>query len=252
MDNLAHALAGAAMARALPERWAGGLKEADPAFDPDANRPGVWLTLSAVVAANLPDFEALILWPPPWGDKASYLLHHRGWSHSLIGVAAEAMAFGALLWGLAYLFQRVRPSGRLFAGYTPGRGFAVAGLGAGSHLFMDWWNGYGVRPFYPFDKSWYYGDLAFILDPWIWLTLGGAVVCGTRRFGRTKWVWYGLTALTTGIVVWACWNGRCPWWVTAAWATGVVEIVLLRLWGRWRFAPLIAAGLLCGYLGANA
>ncbi|QDT17584.1 hypothetical protein CA12_37120 [Alienimonas californiensis] len=244
MDNLAHALAGALIARSLPRRWAGGVPEEDPAFDPDRPRPGIWLTWSGVIAANLPDFEALVLWPPPLGDKAAYLLHHRGWSHSLIGIAAEAVAFTALLWLLA----RWRRTARWFAGFTPRRGLAVAALGVGSHLFMDWWNSYGVRPFYPWDRSWYYGDLVFIVDPWVWLILAGALICGTRRFGWTKWGWYALAAAATLIVAGACWQEQCPWWVLAAWATGVVEVGLLRWWGRWRFADLFGWGTLTAYL----
>ena len=52
------------------------------------------------------------------------------------------MAFAGLLWLLA----RWRRTARHFAGFTPARGLAVGLLGAGSHLFMDWWNGHGVRP----------------------------------------------------------------------------------------------------------
>ncbi|NNJ25565.1 metal-dependent hydrolase [Alienimonas chondri] len=245
MDNLTHALTGALIARTLPDRWAG---ERDEPLDPDSVRPGRWLTWSAVVAANLPDFEALVLWPPPLGDKAAYLLHHRGWSHSLVGIAAEAVTFTALLWLLA----RCRCTAGWFAGFTLRRGLDVAALGVGSHLFMDWWNSYGVRPFYPWDKTWYYGDRVFIVDPWVWLMLGGALVCGTRRFGRTKWWWYALTFAATLVVAGACWKEQCPSWVAVGWATGVIEVALLRWWGRWRFAPLIAASLIGLYLVANA
>ena len=246
MDNLAHALTGALIARTLPTRWAGEPARCSPEadFDPDAPRPGVWLTWSAVVAANLPDCEALVLWPPPLGDKAAYLLHHRGWSHSLVGIAAEAIAFAGLLWLLA----RWRRTARWFAGFTFRRGLTVAALGIGSHLFMDWWNSYGVRPFYPWDKTWYYGDLVFIVDPWVWLMLGGALVCGTRRFGRAKWWWYSLAFAATLVVAAACWKGQCPWWVLLGWCTGVAEIALLRWWGRWRAAPAIGGGTLAGYL----
>ena len=273
MDNLAHALTGALIARTLPAGW-NGEPTADPALDPDAEttRPGRWVMWASVVAANLPDFEALVLWPPPLGDKAAYLLHHRGWSHSLVGIAAEAAAFAGVLWWLAARgasrgrstpdprppsarasgCQTEPPVGGVFAGFTFSRGLTVTALGAGSHLFLDWWNGYGVRPFYPWDPSWYYGDLVFIVDPWVWLMLGGGLVCGTRRFGRAKWGWYALAAVGTAVVAGACWMEQCPWWVLAGWATGVVEIVLLRLWGRWRFAPLVAASLIGAYLGANA
>ena len=247
MDNLTHGLTGALIARTLPADW-NGEPTADPAVDPDAalTRPGRWLTPAAVIAANLPDSEALFLWPPPLGDKAAYLMHHRGWSHSLVGIAGETLLFAGLLWLLA---RRWGTGGR-WAGFTFARGLTVAGLGAGSHLFLDWWNSYGVRPFYPWDKSWYYGDLVFIVDPWVWLMLGGALVCGTRRFGRAKWGWYGLAAVGTVVVTGACWKEQCPWWVLAGWLTGAVEIALLRWWGRWRKARWIGWGLVGAYLAA--
>ena len=102
MDNLAHALTGALIARTLPVGW-NGEPTSDPAVDPDVEttRPGRWVMPASVVAANLPDFEALFLWPPPLGEKAAYLLHHRGYSHSLVGIAAEAVTFAALLWALS-------------------------------------------------------------------------------------------------------------------------------------------------------
>ncbi len=242
MDNLTHALTGALIARTLPARWTGELAEP---LDPDARRPGRWVMLASIIAANLPDFEVLVLWPPPLGDKAAYLMHHRGWSHSLVGIAAEVVAFTGLLWLLA----RWRRTAGWFAGFTPTRGLAVAVLGAYSHLFLDWWNSYGVRLFYPWDKTWYYGDLVFIVDPWVWLMLGGALVCGTRRFGRTKWWWYALTGAATAVVAGACWQEQCPWWVLAGWCTGAIEIALLRWWwGRWRAAPLVGGGMLAAYL----
>ena len=280
MDNLTHALTGALIARTLPARWSGE-PDSPSTFDPEGERPGRWVLWSSVIAANLPDFEALILWPPPLGDKAAYLLHHRGWSHSLVGIAGEALLFAGLLW----VFHRhtsperkLRPTsaasrtssrpvtgtcrtagarapgsrGGFFAGFTPLRGLTVAGLGAGSHLFLDWWNSYGVRPFYPWDKSWYYGDLVFIVDPWVWLALGGALVCGTRRFGRAKWGWYALTAAATLVVFEACRRGVCPWWVLIGWTTGVIEIALLRWWGVWRAARWIGWGMIGGYLAAMA
>ena len=278
MDNLTHALTGALIARTLPAKWSGEPVEPS-AFDPGGERPGRWVLWSSVIAANLPDFEALILWPPPLGDKVAYLLHHRGWSHSLVGIAGEALLFAGLLWVLYRLTspeRKLRPTSAAsrtssrpvtgacrtagacapdspagaFVGFTPLRGLTVAGLGAGSHLFLDWWNSYGVRPFYPWDESWYYGDLVFIVDPWVWLMLGGALICGTRRFGRAKWGWYALTAAATLVVAGACWKEQCPWWVLAGWCTGVVEIALLRWWGRWRGAAGFGWALLAAYLVA--
>ena len=88
----------------------------------------------------------------------------------------------------------------------------------------------------------------FIIDPWVWLMLAGGVVCGTRRFGRAKWLWYALTFAATCAVAEACRRAVVPWWVLAGWLTGVAEIAALRWWGRWRGACWIGWGLIGCYL----
>jgi len=40
-------------------------------------------------------------------------------------------------------------------------------IGTGSHLFLDYTNSYGIRPFLPFKSEWYSLDTVFIIDPWI-------------------------------------------------------------------------------------
>jgi inner membrane protein len=40
-----------------------------------------------------------------------------------------------------------------------------------SHIFLDWTNNYGVRPFFPFNPRWYSLDIAFILEPVVFAAL---------------------------------------------------------------------------------
>jgi len=40
------------------------------------------------------------------------------------------------------------------------------------HVFMDFTNSYGVRLLMPFSDRWFYGDALYIVDPWLYLTLG--------------------------------------------------------------------------------
>jgi inner membrane protein len=40
-----------------------------------------------------------------------------------------------------------------------------------SHIFLDWTNNYGVRPFFPFNGRWYELDIAFIIEPVIFAAL---------------------------------------------------------------------------------
>ena len=50
-----------------------------------------------------------------------------------------------------------------------------------SHPILDTLNTYGVRWLMPFDGRWFYGDAVFIVDPWLWLTLGLGLLLGRRR-----------------------------------------------------------------------
>ena len=165
MDNLTHSLTGLAIARCFPTaRW------------------GRWVAPVGILAANLPDIEIIAVNP---GDKAYYLVEHRGWSHSLLGVGLEVLAFVGVVLAISALLSRytqrdLRPrAGPLFLLIT---------VEAYLHVFLDFWNTYGVRPFYPFDPTWYYGDILFVIDPWLWLILGAAMVLGsgTRPGGSCR------------------------------------------------------------------
>ena len=58
---------------------------------------------------------------------------------------------------------------------------ALGYLGVYSHVFLDYLNNYGVRLLNPFDWRWLYGDAVFIVDPWLWITLGLGVWFARRR-----------------------------------------------------------------------
>jgi inner membrane protein len=114
-----------------------------------------------VAAANFPDLDLLYygITPPPLG----YLLHHRGHSHTVLGLVPQALLLG-LACGLLPPLRRAAPSAR-------GRLWALIAAGLASHLLLDASNTYGIHPFFPFDR-WYYGDAVFILEPWLWLLMG--------------------------------------------------------------------------------
>jgi inner membrane protein len=63
-----------------------------------------------------------------------------------------------------------------------------------THPFLDWTNNYGVRLLLPWSSKWFYGDLVFIADPFIWLLLGSVVFLLTAR---RKWqlVFWGIVAI---------------------------------------------------------
>ena len=127
---------------------------------------------AGIIGANLPDVDLVYSWitPPPIG----YLLHHRGHTHTVVGLVGLALALG-----LAY---RVLPSVRHMRPAAQLRFWLLIAIALASHLALDTLNSYGVHPFYPLDNRWYFGDAVFILEAWFWLILGVAVVWN----GRTR------------------------------------------------------------------
>lgn len=159
MENLTHSLVGLAAAKAGLERLS----------------PGA--TVLCVVAANAPDADIVTLLGGSW----FYLQHHRGITHSIIGTLALALLLPALF----YLGDRLLAKLRRVPPRVRFRGLLLASLiASATHPLLDWTNNYGVRPLLPWSGRWFYGDLVFIVDPWLWLMMGGA--CFLLTAG-TKW-----------------------------------------------------------------
>lgn len=231
MDNLTHTLVGLTAAKA-------GLERVSP-----------YATAVCMVAANAPDADLLAL----AGGRWFYLQHHRGITHSIVGTLALALLVPFIFYAAERLVARAR-------GTTPRirlRGLVLASLVASAtHPLLDWTNNYGLRPFLPWSGKWYYGDLVFILDPWLWLALGGACFLATARTGRRVLAWGLLAAVLTAIVVIAPARAGLPGvaFLGAAWAAGVVlfaAVYKLRLWERWgRAIPIAALAFVVAYWGA--
>src|SRR5688500_3496206 len=127
---------------------------------------------AGIIAANLTDVDVAYSWitPAPIG----YLLHHRGHTHTVLGIAVLA-----LLLGVTYRFL---PAVRKMNAVGHLRFWLLIAIALASHLALDALNSYGVHPFYPVDNTWYFGDALFILEPSLWLIFGIAVVWN----GRTR------------------------------------------------------------------
>ena len=130
--------------------------------------------IASLVAANLPDAD--LLYTGIGGDHLRYMLHHRGYTHTIV----VALVGAVLVWGITLLLLRWRsPPGR-----SRGDSRWLLGLllvSALSHLVLDWTNSYGVHPFWPMDDRWYYGDAVFIIEPWLWVVSVPALVAASRR-----------------------------------------------------------------------
>lgn len=207
MENLTHSLVGLAAAKAGLERLS----------------PGA--TTLCVLAANAPDADVVTTY---WG-RWVYLHHHRGITHSIAGAAALALLLPLLFYGIERALARLRGKPHSFRL----RGLLIASFVAtATHPLLDWTNNYGVRPFLPWSAKCYYGDLVFIVDPWLWLVLGGACFLLTAR-GLLRagfWTLLGLI-LTSAIVLLPLGAGgpRIPLFVRAAWVACVIALIVVRL-----------------------
>jgi inner membrane protein len=132
------------------------------------NRKTALATATLTLAAEAPDLDVF----SRIGGSAFGLNHHRGFTHSFLGVPLMAAA----VVGFIYLLWHVRGRKTRNPNLPPRWGllFAYACLAGLSHILLDFTNNYGVRPFWPFSERWYSWDIVFIVDPilLVVLTLG--------------------------------------------------------------------------------
>jgi len=126
-----------------------------------------------IVGANLPDVDALAYFA---GSDAALGLR-RGWTHGIPALVVLPVFLVGCLW----LLDRLRGGRGSDPAFRPGRLLAITYLAVATHLFLDFLNTYGIRLWMPFSDTWYYGDAAFIVDPWLWMVLGAGWLLGRRR-----------------------------------------------------------------------
>ena len=149
MEPLTHMLTGACLSRA-------GL-----------NRKTTLATVTLVLSAEVSDLDFLAY----FGGPVFGFAHHRGITHTLLGVPAMAALALAMVWCLNFLLVRWgRPPAK---GGPPRWGllYGYACLGALSHILLDFTNNYGVRPFAPFYPRWFSWDIVSIVEPLLLLPL---------------------------------------------------------------------------------
>ncbi len=223
MDNLAHALVGAALGRAIADRHVA--------------RAG----LIGAVAANMPDWAETFTgyWGWPGSD---YLVHHRGITHSLAAAPIEIAALTVIAGIVARSWRRWRGSSSI----PPWRWLTLCvALTLLSHLLMDWQGSYGWRPFLPWSPTWYYLDWVAIVDPFFWLLPLIALAWGSER----HWKPLAGTVLVGGAITFLLLRRHD---LVASWVLALYPIICLvaligwiRYWvgpvGRQRAAALALA-----------
>jgi inner membrane protein len=140
MDDITHALVGWAVAETGPaRRW---------------GRPATW---ALVLSSLVPDVDGLVA----LGGTSTYLVHHRGFTHALIGWLPTALAVALPVW---------RFGGR--RDFRPLLGLSL--LGVALHVVCDSVNAWGVMPLYPFSMKRWQLDWVFLID----LVFAGCCLAG--------------------------------------------------------------------------
>jgi inner membrane protein len=194
-------------------------------------------TFLCVLAANSPDADIVVL---AFGDRWDFLQHHRGITHAIVGTAFLALLLPLIFAGVDRLWARLRHH----SPQTKFRGLLIASLiASATHPVLDWTNNYGIRFLLPWNPRWFYGDLVFIVDPFLWVVLGGAAFLLASRSKISKFVWATLAALITLLIVFSARGGDLPnrTLFGGFWAAAVVVIIGLCVMGaRERWGPKIA------------
>ncbi len=193
MDNITHTLLGIAAGEAL----ATTTKKA---------RTPLWI--ASGLANNLPDLD-LLLTTFFFKTPLDYLLHHRGHSHTVV----LAPVLSLVLLGILYLFWRKKivPWKEII--------FLVL-LGPPLHLLADYGNSYGVHPFWPVNQEWFYGDMIFIVEPWLWVLLLPALFFAcTTKWGK------GLCVLLLALILGLAWHHPSLPWPLAATLTATTAFL---------------------------
>ncbi|NYF78954.1 metal-dependent hydrolase [Granulicella arctica] len=153
MEPVTHLMTGAVLARA-------GL-----------NRKAAYATLAMVLAAEAPDLDTL------WSidGPVAALQHHRGWTHTLLGLPFEALLIVGAIW-LLHRWRTKRGSTTTLAPIRWNLLYPFCLIALLSHILLDWTNNYGVRPFFPFNPHWYAGSFVFIFEPVLFAILLIALV----------------------------------------------------------------------------
>ena len=231
MDNLAHAVVGAALGRAVAGRKV-----------PAAG----WI---GAIAANAPDWTELFLGFRPSRGALAYYTYHRGVTHSFLGAAVETVAITGVLWGLFALlhrwgFQRVALSALA----------TLVAITVWSHVYMDWQGSYGLRPWLPWSPRWYYADWVAIADPMFWLIPLVGLAWGAERHWRDL---VPFILLATLILLGALLVDSAATWLR--WSCAAVVALGAVGWIRhWfgvvarRQVAMLSLSLLAAYAGAQA
>ncbi len=131
-----------------------------------------------LLGANLADVDVISY---AWGETTA-LGFRRGITHGVLAL----IILPFLLAGAMMLMDRLLRRGRGSAAASVDFKWllALSAIAVFSHPTLDFLNVYGVRWLMPFDDTWFYGDVLYIADPWMWAILAVALIAARWRRNR--------------------------------------------------------------------
>lgn len=227
MDNVTHTLVGAALAETGLKRWT------------------PFATPTLLIAANFPDIDIIV----GLFGSLTYLEHHRGITHAIVGIPILSLLLAGLIYAIAVQRQRRHPE-QTRPRFGPLLGLSL--LSMSTHPLLDFTNSYGWRPFLPWDRTWFYGDIDFVMDPWLWAVLGGTIMWVTATTTKRVVNWIALFVVLAAPVIFIpamSWIGKLVWISSVALAFGLRAYSRLSLVAaQWLLRCVVIALLL--YFGA--
>jgi inner membrane protein len=166
LDNICHTLVGGALART-------GFEKRTPLA-----------AATMMIGANFPDIDVVSV---PFGADIGF---RRGITHGIPAHAVLPFVLAGIMLAWDRWVRRRRDPALPPA--IPGQVLLLAAISIATHPFLDWCNSYGMRWLMPMRNEWFYGDALFIVDPWLWITLGAGYFAG-RRSPRAARIAVGLS-----------------------------------------------------------
>jgi len=263
MDNVTHSLIGVALGHVVlkafergkppgQEKTSTGESEQSFVRSPRFRALVLW---TSILSNNAPDSDVVFPWVMKTlhlggnDPRINQLLQHRGFTHTV----AAAPILGLISLGLAWVLsggsrkiENQDPSVTTFSQQLSKNKlwlklWSLGMLGVLCHLGADFWNDYGIHPFWPLSNHWFYGDFIFIIEPLIWFSILPLAFFESKRRSLQGFVlflfflmigliffgpyssWFGRNGITVGVLGWAAFAWFWQWRVSRPRASASVE-----------------------------
>jgi len=116
-----------------------------------------------------------------WGETTA-LDFRRGITHGVLALIVLPFLLAGAMMLIGQLSRRRQGSAAAAVDFK--WLLTLSAISVVSHPILDFLNVYGVRWLMPFDDTWFYGDILYIVDPWMWAILAVAIIASRWRRNR--------------------------------------------------------------------